>query len=309
MKRGAKPSSYFNLNLNSKLNLNPSPFLKPKLSLGLDGKCGQASSWLLLSICSVLQAALLFTSSALASPGAQARDAKIEPTLQSPLGDTADPETKTANAYFAAGHPMYLQSRFETLKGVVSVRTGEIVYHPETSGDTATAAADSVISASNSGSGPPFETGGEVKAPLDLKASTASAKGVEVEFDPDQLTFGELFQVFVREVRPEQKDGQFDAIGPEYQLLWLFQNEDERKQGAQVLEQVRKGKIFRDPASLDRPWLQVLHFTAAPESEQNIHKRMPVSFWFKNFLSRREAYLNGLWGRKREFVIRPEIIP
>lgn len=107
-------------------------------------------------------------------------------------------------ATFAAGCFWGVEERFRTLTGVASTSVGYIGGHTE------------------------HPTYQEV-----CQGDTEHAEAVQIEFDPKQVSFAALLEVFWHCHDPTQKDRQGVDVGRQYRSA-IFAHDDEQRQTAQV---------------------------------------------------------------------------
>jgi len=75
-------------------------------------------------------------------------------------------------------------------------------------------------------------TGGTAEtANYDLVSAhkTEHREAIEVTYDPAQISYEQLLDIFWRNINPTQADGQFHDIGLSYQAAIYFANEEEKK--------------------------------------------------------------------------------
>jgi len=75
-------------------------------------------------------------------------------------------------------------------------------------------------------------TGGEKENPKYEEVTagrTGHLEAVQIEFDPDTVSYPELLEVFWETHDPSQKDRQGTDIGPQYQAAVFYHNEDQRE--------------------------------------------------------------------------------
>ncbi|MGO4271391.1 peptide-methionine (S)-S-oxide reductase MsrA, partial [Paenibacillus sp. TAF58] len=112
--------------------------------------------------------------------------------------------TPYETAIFAGGCFWHMEEAFEKIDGVLRVESGYTGGHKEN---------------------PTYaEVGSE---------TTGHLESVEVRYNPNQITYDNLLQVFWRNVDPTDADGQFVDRGNEYQSA-VFYNSNEQKELAEA---------------------------------------------------------------------------
>ncbi|MBI3991060.1 MAG: bifunctional methionine sulfoxide reductase B/A protein [Candidatus Omnitrophica bacterium] len=120
-------------------------------------------------------------------------------------------------ATFAAGCFWGVEESFRTLKGVISTKTGY--------------------------------TGGTLKNPTykDVCAGkTGHAEAVEIEFDPNTITYNELLDVFWKIHDPTSLDRQGPDIGAQYRSALFFHNKDQEAAAKSSKENLEKSGKFKN---------------------------------------------------------------
>ena len=118
-----------------------------------------------------------------------------------------------STAVFAGGCFWCIEAIFEPLRGVSSVVSGYA------GGDAATAHYDIV-----SGGG------------------TKHAESVQVTYDPAQISYGTLLQVFMSLHHPTQVEGQGPDWGHQYRSAIFYQSEEQKKVAQAYLDQLAAAK-------------------------------------------------------------------
>jgi peptide-methionine (S)-S-oxide reductase len=153
---------------------------------------------------------LMLAAAGLASSGAK---------LPSPEVDVKAPAAKSATAVFAGGCFWGVEAVFERLKGVSSAVSGY--------------------------------AGGTKKNP-DYEAvssgRTGHAESVKITFDPSQISYGQLLQVFFSVAHdPTTLNRQGPDEGTQYRSA-IFYSDDEQKRVAEAyIKQLNEAKAFRKP--------------------------------------------------------------
>ncbi len=119
-------------------------------------------------------------------------------------------------ATFAAGCFWGVQAAFDEVKGVVSTRVGY--------------------------------TGGKTKNPTYKDVctdSTGHAEAIEIVFDPKQVSFEKLLELFWKIHDPTQINRQGTDIGTQYRSAIFYHNEDQRKAAERSKQNAQKN--FKKP--------------------------------------------------------------
>jgi methionine-S-sulfoxide reductase len=178
---------------------------------------------------------------------------------------TLQAETKTA--VFAGGCFWCMQPPFDQTKGVVKTVVGYTGGKKET-------ANYNLVSAHK----------------------TQHREAIEVTYDPSQISYEQLLDVFWRNINPTQGDGQFHDIGLSYQAAIYYGNEEEKK-----IAQASKEKLARS-GRFDKPIVTEIlpqkPFYPAEEYHQKYYLKNPQEFEAYHIGSGRVSYLERIWGKK-----------
>ena len=167
-----------------------------------------------------------------------------------------------AKATFAGGCFWCMVHPFDELKGVVKVTSGY--------------------------------AGGSTRDPTyeDVSAGgTGHRESVEILYDPRQISYARLLDVFWHNVDPTNNNGQFCDEGSQYRS-GIFYHDAEQKRLAEASKAAlqKRMKVYTDilPAG---------YFYAAEEYHQDYYKKNPVRYRFYRLNCGRDFVLNRIWGR------------
>ena len=181
------------------------------------------------------------------------------------LAFTAQAETKTA--VFAGGCFWCMQPPFDEAKGVTKTVVGY-------TGGKAESANYNLVSAHK----------------------TRHREAIEVTYDPAQISYDQLLDIFWHNINPTQADGQFHDIGLSYQAAIYYGNDEEKK-----LAETSKEKLARS-GRFDRPIvtevLSRMPFYPAEDYHQKYYLKNPAAYEAYHVGSGRVSYLERIWGKK-----------
>ena len=162
-----------------------------------------------------------------------------------PAVDISGAASRQAVAVFAGGCFWGVEAVFERVKGVSDVISG-------------------------------YAGGNESTAHYEMVGTgrTGHAESVKVTFDPSQITYGKLLQVFFSVAHdPTQLNRQGPDEGTQYRSA-LFYTSDEQKRVAEAyIQQLNGAKVFRHP--IVTQVVPLKGFYAAEEYHQNFIERNP----------------------------------
>ena len=174
--------------------------------------------------------------------------------------------TDLEKATFAGGCFWCMEHPFDEIPGVVSVTSGY--------------------------------TGGEKKNPTYEEVSaggTGHAESVQVVFDPVNVTYEKLLNVFWHNIDPTAKDRQFCDSGHQYRSAIFYHNEEQRRLAMQSKKLLEKNKPFREPVVTEI--VPAAEFYPAEDYQQHYYKKNPIRYKFYRSRCGRDERLRELWGK------------
>lgn len=139
--------------------------------------------------------------------------------------------------------------------------------------------------------------GGPEKNPTYEQVSsgrTGHTEAVEIRYDPTKVSYGELLEVFWKNIDPTTANRQFCDRGPQYRSAIFFHDEEQK-----ALAQASLSKI-EESGVLDKPVVTQLipatPFYAAEEYHQDYYKKNPVRYKLYRTGCGRDRVLKGIWG-------------
>jgi peptide-methionine (S)-S-oxide reductase len=140
-------------------------------------------------------------------------------------------------------------------------------------------------------------TGGHVAQPTYSQVSagkTGHAEAVEVRYDPAQVSYDELLEVFWHNIDPLTPNAQFCDHGSQYRAA-IFYHNDDQKQRAEASKQA-----LVDSKRFDQPIVTQIEkastFYPAEEYHQDFYKKHPLRYKFYKYTCGRAKRLRQLWG-------------
>ena len=123
---------------------------------------------------------------------------------------------------------------------------------------------------------------------------TGHAEAVEIIFDPAQVTYEQLLDVFWRNVDPTVVDRQFCDVGNQYRTA-IFVHDDEQMRLAEASRQaLQASKPFAEP--IVTPIVTASTFYPAEDYHQDYYKHNPLRYKFYKWNCGRAQRLQELWG-------------
>jgi methionine-S-sulfoxide reductase len=123
---------------------------------------------------------------------------------------------------------------------------------------------------------------------------TDHRESVRILFDPARIGFGELLEVFWRNIDPTDSTGQFADQGEHYRTAIFYHDDSQRR----VAEESKRKMV--DSGRFDGPIvteiLPATTFYPAEEYHQEYYKKNPQRYKMYRRGSGREGYLDQMWG-------------
>jgi peptide-methionine (S)-S-oxide reductase len=176
-------------------------------------------------------------------------------------------KTDLATATFAGGCFWCMEKPFDDLEGVVSTTSGY--------------------------------TGGTVEDPTYYQVSagdTGHVEAVQVRYNPSQVNYDTLLDVFWKNVDPLDNNGQFCDKGSQYRSK-IFVHNDEQRQLAEASKQELDQEKFTD-TDIATEIEQVQTFYPAEEYHQDYYLKHPIRYNYYRTGCGRDKRLEEVWGSK-----------
>lgn len=123
---------------------------------------------------------------------------------------------------------------------------------------------------------------------------TKHREAIQVTYDPAQISYDQLLDIFWRQINPTQGDGQFHDIGLSYQAAIFFNAEEERKAAEASKDKLAKSGKFSKPIVTEI--LAAQQFYPAEDYHQKYYLKNPREFEAYHVGSGRVSFLEKIWG-------------
>ena len=179
--------------------------------------------------------------------------------------ETSNMSENSEKAYFGGGCFWCMEPPFEVLDGVLEATSGYM--------------------------------GGETENPTYEQVSmgnTGHVEVVEIEFDPNIITYSELLEVFWRNIDPTALNYQFADVGSQYRTE-IF------TVGSQQMEEALQSKTdLENSGKFDKPIVTAITeaptFYIAEEYHQDFYKKQSARYQIYAEASGRKGFLEETWG-------------
>jgi peptide-methionine (S)-S-oxide reductase len=180
----------------------------------------------------------------------------------------ATPPTQRAVATFAGGCFWCVEADFDKVKGVISTTSGY--------------------------------TGGMVVNPTYRQVSgggTGHAEAVKIVYDPAQVSYEKLLQVFWHNIDPLAKDRQFCDSGTEYRSAIFVHDAEQRRAAEASKKAIETSGRFKQP--IQTQIVDAGPFYDAEDYHQDYYLKNPSKYKFYRWNCGRDQRLQELWGSER----------
>lgn len=122
-------------------------------------------------------------------------------------------------------------------------------------------------------------TGGEIKNPAYreiITGRTGHAEAIEIEYNPEKISFEELLLVFFATHDPTTLNKQQNDVGTQYRSAVFYHNEEQREKVEEVISLLETEKMFENPIVTEVS--EASAFYVAEEEHQdfyNQHRQQP----------------------------------
>jgi methionine-S-sulfoxide reductase len=123
---------------------------------------------------------------------------------------------------------------------------------------------------------------------------TKYRESIEITYDPAKISYGQLLDIYWRQIDPTQSDGQFTDIGPSYRAAIFYGNADEKKIAEASKEKLTRSGKFKKPIVTEI--LPAMKFWAAEDYHQKYYRENPERFEAFEEGSGRESFKRDKWG-------------
>nr|WP_286818915.1 peptide-methionine (R)-S-oxide reductase MsrB [Desulfobacter sp. UBA2225] len=124
--------------------------------------------------------------------------------------------------------------------------------------------------------------------------TTGHAEAIQVQFDPEQVSYEQLLDIFWRHINPTDADGQFVDRGDQYRSEIFYHTESQKVKALESKKALDASGVFQKPVVTSITPFK--NFFAAEEYHQNYAKKNPSQYKFYRLGSGRDQFLKKAWG-------------
>jgi len=178
--------------------------------------------------------------------------------------DRKIPSSQLEKATFAGGCFWCMQSVFETVPGIVSVTAGY--------------------------------TGGHLENPTYQQVTsgrTGHAEAVQIVYDPQEVRYEKLLDIFWHNIDPTVKDRQFCDVGNQYRTAIFYHTGEQKRLAEKSKTELEGNKPFKQPIVTEI--VPASAFYPAEEYHQQYYKKNPIRYNDYRMGCGRDQRLKELW--------------
>jgi peptide methionine sulfoxide reductase msrA/msrB len=139
-------------------------------------------------------------------------------------------------------------------------------------------------------------TGGHTENPTYEEVcsdTTGHYEAVQIEFDPEIISYDTLLNIFWRQIDPTDIYGQFADRGSSYKTAIFYHNEKQLKEALKSMKELESSGRFDEPIATEI--LPAETFYPAEEYHQDYYKKNPMHYKMYRIGSGRERFINETW--------------
>jgi len=120
---------------------------------------------------------------------------------------------------------------------------------------------------------------------------------VQVIYDPQKISYGELTEIFLRHIDPTDSGGSFYDRGANYTSAIYYENSEEKKVAQDVIAAIESADVFKKP--IVTAVVPTTKFWLAEEYHQNYAQNNTLKYAAYRTGSGRDAFLKKTWESRK----------
>ena len=143
-------------------------------------------------------------------------------------------------------------------------------------------------------------TGGKKENPTYEEVSaggTGHLEAIQVYYDPQQITYEQVLEIFWRHINPTDPGGQFVDRGSQYRSAIFYHNPEQKRLAEQSKETLNRSGKFTQPIVTEI--LPLGRFYEAEEYHQDYYQKNPIRYRYYRHASGRDQFLQEVWGKEK----------
>ena len=128
--------------------------------------------------------------------------------------------------------------------------------------------------------------------------ATGHAEAVEIVFDPKEISYAELLDIFWRNIDPTTRDQQFVDVGTQYRSGIFYLSDEQKRLAEESKKKLAASGKFGRPIVTEVT--KASKFYPAEQYHQGFCRLNPGHYQRYRAGSGRDRYLDKVWGKDRE---------
>lgn len=126
---------------------------------------------------------------------------------------------------------------------------------------------------------------------------TGHAEVVQIEFNPQKISYEKILEVFWENINPTQENGQFYDIGSQYRTAIFYHSEEQKKKAIESKKKLENSGKFKEKIVTEI--VPASEFYPAEEYHQKYYKKNPIHYERYSIGSGRVEYKRKVWGKTK----------
>lgn len=132
--------------------------------------------------------------------------------------------------------------------------------------------------------------------------TTGHVEAVEIEFDPKQIRYEDLLEVFWRAIDPTDSGGQFNDRGSQYRPAIFYFSEAQKLKAESSRDLLKKSGRFKKDILVSIEPAKV--FFAAEDYHQDYYKKNSIQYEAYQVGSGRAGFIDNSWGAEKNYQLK-----
>lgn len=128
--------------------------------------------------------------------------------------------------------------------------------------------------------------------------TTGHTEAVQITFNPEQITYRQLLQIYWTQIDPTDSEGQFYDRGPSYRPAIFYHTEEQKKLAEASKQELAASGRFSKPIVVSIE--PAGPFYPAEEEHQDFYKKNPIHYQRYQIGSGRLDFIKKHWGDQIE---------
>ncbi|SEA30477.1 peptide-methionine (S)-S-oxide reductase [Desulfuromusa kysingii] len=129
---------------------------------------------------------------------------------------------------------------------------------------------------------------------------TGHAESIQITYDPHEITYKELLEIFWRQIDPTDAEGSFSDRGKQYRTAIFYHTPEQKAAAERSKQKLQASGLFDKPIVTEiRPFKS---FYPAEEYHQEFHVRNPEDYSYYRENSGRDQFRKQVWGSDKDYM-------